>query len=75
MPMMKEVDTVLSGPVKNKPILFNWLKPTYCCHTNPIPNNKAMTTNNKDNCLLLFFKNFCEKISYTLLATIKKVLT
>ena len=53
--MMKDVETVLSGPVKNNPTLFSSLKPTYCCQTNPIPNNNAVTAKIKDNGLLLFF--------------------
>ena len=55
IPIIKDVETVLVGPVKNKPALLKSSKPAYCCQTNAIPKAKVINKNAIDSSLLLFF--------------------
>ena len=71
---MKEVDTVLVGPVKSNPAFFNSVNPTYCCHINAIPRMKVSSKNRMEAVLRSLLSSFIEMYMERLLNKMMMVL-
>lgn len=57
IPIRKEVDTVLPGPVKYNPEAFSSLNPIHWNHTNKTPKTKVTAKKTSDREFLFFFSN------------------